>query len=296
MRDDAAAWFASHSSVSTDWPVGHLLRVKGSTRVSVVFPALNEEATVGSLVCSVRQALMAPDSPLVDELVVLDSGSTDSTAAVAAEAGARVVHRDHVLPDLPAVPGKGEALWRSLAATTGDIVVFVDADLLAFDAAFITGLLGPVLTDPTIQLVKATYDRPLADSRQVHPGGGGRVTELVARPLLNAYWPELAGFVQPLAGEYAARRTLLERLPFATGYGVEIGLLIDALAAVGRLAWPRSTSENVDTVITTTCGWVAWLPKSGRRHCPDFRRYAAPKKRSCRRSPSSFATRPSRFP
>jgi glucosyl-3-phosphoglycerate synthase len=233
MRDDAAAWFASHSSVSTDWPVDHLLRVKGSSRVSVVFPALNEEATVGSLVGSVREVLMAPDSPLVDELVVLDSGSTDSTAAVAAEAGARVVHRDHVLPDLPAVPGKGEALWRSLAATTGDIVVFVDADLLAFDAAFITGLLGPVLTDPTIQLVKATYDRPLTDSRQVHPGGGGRVTELVARPLLNAYWPELAGFVQPLAGEYAARRTLLERLPFATGYGVEIGLLIDALAVVG---------------------------------------------------------------
>jgi len=182
---------------------------------------------------SVRRDLMDVAWPLVDEIVVLDSGSTDATAAVARAAGARVVHRDDVLPSVPSVPGKGEALWRSLAATTGDIVLFIDADLLAFRSDYVTGLIGPLLTDPSVHFVKAMYDRPLTNGAVVHPGGGGRVTELVARPLLNLHWPQLAGFVQPLAGEYAARRHLLERLPFATGYGVEIALLIDALNAVG---------------------------------------------------------------
>jgi glucosyl-3-phosphoglycerate synthase len=198
----------------------------------VVLPALDEAATVGAIVGTIRTALVDVPDPVVDELVVIDSFSTDATAQVAADAGARVVGLDSVLPDLPTVPGKGEALWRSLAATTGDVVVFVDADLLAFDAATVTGLLGPLLTDPGVQLVKATYDRPLADGARVHPAGGGRVTELVARPLLNLHWPQLAGFVQPLAGEYAARRSLLERLPFPTGYGVELGLLVDAVELV----------------------------------------------------------------
>ena len=233
MRTDVAAWFKTHSSVASDWPLSNLVNAKALTSVSVVLPALNEAATVGAIVGSIRRNLMDVDRPLVDELVVLDSGSTDATAEVAARAGAVVVHRDDVLPELPSVPGKGEALWRSLAVTTGDLVVFVDADLLAFEPTFITGLLGPLLTEGSTDLVKATYDRPLADGTRVHPGGGGRVTELVARPLLNLHWPQLAGFVQPLAGEYAARRTLLERLPFPTGYGVEIGLLIDALDRVG---------------------------------------------------------------
>ena len=233
MRDDVAAWFAARSSIAADWPIDNLLAAKGSTTVSVVLPALNEAATVGALVTSIRRNLVDLTLPLVDELVVLDSGSNDATAELAAAAGAVVVHRDDVLPHLPSVPGKGEALWRSLAVTTGDLVVFVDADLLAFDPTFVSGLLGPLLTDPSVQLVKATYDRPLADGARVHPGGGGRVTELVARPLLNLHLPQLAGFVQPLAGEYAARRSLLEQLPFPTGYGVEIGLLIDALHRVG---------------------------------------------------------------
>jgi glucosyl-3-phosphoglycerate synthase len=188
---------------------------------------------VGHLVNTIRRDLVDVSLPLVDELVVLDSGSTDATAEVARAAGATVIHRDDVMPHLPSVPGKGEALWRALAATSGDIVVYVDADLLTFESTFVTGLLGPLLTNDTLQLVKASYDRPLADGARVHPGGGGRVTELVARPLLNLHWPELAGFVQPLAGEYAARRSLLEQLPFPTGYGVEIGLLIDAFQRVG---------------------------------------------------------------
>ncbi|CAM5355008.1 glucosyl-3-phosphoglycerate synthase [Streptomyces avidinii] len=140
-----------------------------------------------------------------------------------------MVHRDDVLPRIPALPGKGEVLWRSLLATEGDIVCFVDADLRDFSAAFVSGIVGPLLTDPDVQFVKAMYDRPLGDT----PGQGGRVTELVARPLLNLHWPQLAGFVQPLGGEYAVRRCLLERLPFPVGYGVELGLLVDALHTVG---------------------------------------------------------------
>jgi glucosyl-3-phosphoglycerate synthase len=233
MEPAVQAWFMRRSSRAADWPADLLRDAKGSTTVSVVLPALDEAATIGGIVDAVRRDLVDVPVPLVDEIVVLDSGSTDATAAVARAAGARVVHRDDVLPNVPSVPGKGEALWRSLAATTGDIVVFVDADLLAFHSGFITGLIGPLLTDPSVDFVKAMYDRPLSEGAVVHPAGGGRVTELVARPLLNLHWPQLAGFVQPLAGEYAARRHLLERLPFATGYGVEIALLIDALDAVG---------------------------------------------------------------
>jgi glucosyl-3-phosphoglycerate synthase len=170
---------------------------------------------------------------LVDELVVMDSGSTDGTYDAAVEAGAKVVRREEVLSEFEPLPGKGEVLWRSLAATTGDVLVFIDSDLRDFTTSFVTGLLGPLLTDRSVQLVKATYDRPLTQGRTVVPAGGGRVTELVARPMINLHWPELAGFVQPLSGEYAARRPLLEQLPFPTGYGVEIGMLVDALRLVG---------------------------------------------------------------
>lgn len=233
MDADVTRWFARRSSRASDWPADQLVRAKGSATVSVVLPALDEEATVGAIVETIRRELVDVPHPLVDELVVLDSGSVDATARVAAASGARVVHRDDVLPDLPSVPGKGEALWRSLATTRGDLVVFVDADLTSFEACYVTGLLGPLLTDPSVSFVKAMYDRPLASGEVVHPAGGGRVTELVARPLLNLHWPQLTGFVQPLAGEYAARRSLLERLPFATGYGVEIALLVDTLHTAG---------------------------------------------------------------
>ena len=236
MHDDAQDWFAARTSVVTDWTRERLLTAKGPTRVSVVLPALDEEPTVGRIVSSIHHSLgegVAPDRRVVDELVVIDSNSTDQTAAVARAAGARVVSRDDVLPALPAVSGKGEAMWRSLAVTTGDIVVFIDADLQSFTPAYITGLLGPLLVEPTVQLVKAVYERPLVQGSTVVNAGGGRVTELVARPLLNLLWPELAGVVQPLAGEYAARRSLLESLPFPVGYGVEIALLIDTFERHG---------------------------------------------------------------
>ena len=232
---EVTRWAQRRWSRLADWPTDLLLAAKrsgpGST-VSVVLPALNEQETVGEIVAAIRSAYVV-GTPLVDEILVVDSGSTDKTAWVAAHAGAKVLHRDEILPRVPPRAGKGEVLWRSLLATHGDVVCFVDADLRRFDPALVRGILGPLLTDPTVQLVKAAYDRPLEDAATVLPGGGGRVTELVARPLLNLHWPQLAGFVQPLAGEYAARRDLLERLPFPCGYGVEFGLLVDGLHRVG---------------------------------------------------------------
>ncbi|MGW8365731.1 glucosyl-3-phosphoglycerate synthase [Streptomyces wedmorensis] len=229
MLEEVERWLDRRSWSVADRPLERILAAKRNTRVSVVLPALNEEATVGDIVSVIRRELMSEAVPLVDELVVIDSGSTDRTAEVAAAAGARVVARDAVLPRIPALPGKGEVLWRSLMVTSGDVVCFVDADLRDFSADFVTGIVGPLLTDPDVDFVKAMYDRPFGDT----PGQGGRVTELVARPLLNLHWPQLAGFVQPLGGEYAARRSLLERLPFPVGYGVELGLLVDALHTVG---------------------------------------------------------------
>ncbi|MFD0338327.1 glucosyl-3-phosphoglycerate synthase [Streptomyces sp. NPDC127117] len=232
MLEEVECWLARRSWSAADRPMDRLLAARaaeaGRGSVSVVLPALNEEATVGEIVATIRRELMEKVR-LVDELVVIDSGSTDATAEVAREAGARVVHRDAILPRIRAVPGKGEVLWRSLLVTGGDIVCFVDADLKDFSADFVSGIVGPLLTDPDVQFVKAMYDRPFGDAA----GQGGRVTELVARPLLNLHWPQLAGFVQPLGGEYAVRRSLLERLPFPVGYGVELGLLVDALHTVG---------------------------------------------------------------
>ncbi|MGW6709794.1 glucosyl-3-phosphoglycerate synthase [Streptomyces sp. NPDC054956] len=236
MLEEVERWLADRSWSAADRPLDQLLCAKraAGTTVSVVLPALDEEATVGEIVEVIRRDLIEGlPTPLVDELVVIDSGSTDRTAEVAAKAGARVVHRDDILPRIPALPGKGEVLWRSLLATTGDIVCFVDADLRDFSATFVSGIVGPLLTDPDVRFVKAMYDRPLSSADTIAPGQGGRVTELVARPLLNLHWPQLAGFVQPLGGEYAVRRELLERLPFPVGYGVELGLLVDALHTVG---------------------------------------------------------------
>ncbi|MEU9626233.1 MULTISPECIES: glucosyl-3-phosphoglycerate synthase [Streptomyces] len=239
MLEEVERWLSTRSWSATERPLHRILAAKQRTgqTVSVVLPALNEEATVGDIVSVIRHDLMR-QVPLVDELVVVDSGSTDRTSEVAAAAGARVVHRDGILPRLPAVPGKGEVLWRSLLVTRGDIVCFVDADLRDFSSDFVSGIVGPLLTDPDVDLVKAMYDRPLATEFDSVASGktagqGGRVTELMARPLLNMHWPQLAGFVQPLGGEYAARRSLLEQLPFPVGYGVELGMLVDALHLAG---------------------------------------------------------------
>lgn len=216
-------WFARRTWQSPPWSPAELVRAKDGRTVSVVLPALNEEATVGGVVASVRPLL----GSLVDELVVMDSGSTDATAVEAERAGARVVRVGDVLPDWEPVPGKGEVLWRSLAATTGELVVFLDSDLVDPDPAFVPALLGPLLCESGVELVKGFYRRPLRLESDELGTGGGRVTELVARPLLAALRPALSGLVQPLGGEYAATRSLLESLPVAAGYGVELGLLLD---------------------------------------------------------------------
>ncbi|MFF0524840.1 glucosyl-3-phosphoglycerate synthase [Actinomadura nitritigenes] len=232
MLPEVASWLRRRTSTAEDWPAHVLLDAKDGTGISVVLPARDEEATVGAIVAAVRTDLMER-VPLVDEIVVVDSRSTDRTAAVAAAAGAEVVAQDEVLPGEGRMSGKGEALWKSLAATTGDLIVFVDADLRGFTSSYITGLLGPLLTDPSVGYVKGCYDRPLMEGERRVEGGGGRVTELVARPLINMHWPLLAGVMQPLGGEYAGRRALLERLPFVTGYGVELGLLLDVYQDAG---------------------------------------------------------------
>jgi glucosyl-3-phosphoglycerate synthase len=237
MRPDAGAWFrqrttAARSLAAVDPAV--LLRAKRrtGTRVSVVLPARDEEATVGRLAGDIATRWVR-GVPLVDELLVVDSDSTDATAAVARAAGAEVVAAADVLPAHGSRPGKGEALWKSLAATTGDVVVFLDADLVGDVSHYVPGLLGPLLADPQVAYVKGCYTRPLELGAASSPTGGGRVTELTARPLLNALWPELAGVVQPLGGEYAGRRSVLEQVPFVSGYGVEVGLLVDLLGLVG---------------------------------------------------------------
>jgi len=232
--EDREAWFGRRTSRWQDWPVTGLLAAKErlGVTVSVVIPARNEERTVGSVVTAIGRALVTRH-PLVDELVVIDSDSTDATAAAAAGAGAKVYRAAEVLPAAGAYPGKGEALWKSLHVTTGDLLVFVDADLTSWGPHFVTGLLGPLLADAGVQLVKGFYTRVWTRSDGSSSTEGGRVTELVARPLISLWWPELAAVVQPLAGEWAARRPLMESLPIPVGYGVELATLMDTAARHG---------------------------------------------------------------
>ncbi|MGA8995450.1 MAG: glucosyl-3-phosphoglycerate synthase [Nocardioidaceae bacterium] len=228
-------WFERRSHHWRDWSLEGLLAAKrrSGLRVSLVVPARNEAATVGAVVGRVRAALMGTTA-LLDEVVVVDSDSTDETYAVATRAGAAVHRAADIRPDLGTGPGKGEAMWKSLFVTSGDVLVFMDADLLDWDTHFVPGLLGPLLTDDTVLLVKGFYERPLLDGT----GGadafeGGRVTELVARPLIALCFPELAGLVQPLAGEWAVRRTHFAGLHVPTGYAVELAALLDTAAEQG---------------------------------------------------------------
>ena len=210
-----------------DFPLHRLVDAKGDQTVSVCIPAHDEGDTVGRVVSKVRRHLV-DRLGLVDEVLVVDDHSSDDTAKVAEAAGARVVEASDVLADVAGGAGKGEALWRSLYVAQGDIVVWVDADITDFGTRFVVGLLGPLLTDPRVSYVKGYYERPS------HGGaGGGRTTELMARPVLATLFPHLSTIVQPLSGEFAGRRSLLEQLPFVRGYGVDIGLLIDVAEAVG---------------------------------------------------------------
>ncbi len=218
------------SARHADFPLELLLERKIGT-VTAVLPARECAATVGPVVERIRGL-----DGLVDQVLVVDAGSADGTARVAAEAGAEVAQEDELVPELGPALGKGDAMWRALSKARGDLVVYLDADTADFSPAFVTGLLGPLLTDPGARFVKATYERPFRTGTSELPGGGGRVSQLTARPLLDAFYPDLSPLTQPLAGEVAGARSLFERVPFSTGYAVEAAMLLDMRELIGAAA------------------------------------------------------------
>jgi len=231
-------WFAENTYHADEFAdLGQLVDLKrhqGLT-LSLALPALNEEETVGNVIQAIKTALM-DEVPLLDEIVLMDSDSTDRTREIAAAMGIPVYIHQQVLAQYGARRGKGEALWKSLYVTRGDIILWIDTDIVNIHPRFVIGLIGPLLSDPRIQFVKGFYRRPLKVGDKIQAGGGGRVTELTARPLLNLFYPELSGVIQPLSGEYGGRRQALEQLPFFSGYGVETGLLIDIFEMYGLSA------------------------------------------------------------
>src|SRR5881296_777059 len=231
----ADKWFAENTFSSTEFADLRRLvdaKERQNQRISVGLPTLNEEATIRKVIRAIRSRLVER-VPLVDEMVVIDSRSEDRTREIAEDEGVRVVIHDEILPEVGSYRGKGEALWKSLHVLTGDIVVWIDTDVTSAHPKFVYGIVGPLLLRPDLQFVKAFYQRPLRIGDDLQATGGGRVTELAARPILNVFFPELSGSVQPLAGEQGGRRALLEQLPFFSGYGVETGLLVDILQRAG---------------------------------------------------------------
>lgn len=208
------------------------LKKKQGMSISLALPALNEVETVGKVIRTMKKELMQRFS-LLDEIVLIDSNSTDRTREIAKKEGVPVYIHQELLPNMEPRRGKGEALWKSLLVTKGDIIVWIDTDIVNIHPRFVYGIIGPLLINPQVQLVKGFYRRPLRVGQKMQAGGGGRVTELTARPLLNLFYPELSGVVQPLSGEYAGRREALERATFYSGYGVETGLLIDIYEKFG---------------------------------------------------------------
>lgn len=223
-------WFAEntyHADEFSDLSQLMALKERQGLTISLALPALNEEATVGRVIRTIKKKLMQ-ETPLLDEIVLVDSNSADRTRAIARKQGIPVYIHQELLPELTPREGKGEALWKSLLVTQGDILLWVDTDIVNIHPRFVFGILGPLLQNPRIQFVKGFYRRPLKVGKKTQAGGGGRVTELIARPLINLFYPELSGIIQPLSGEYGARRSFLERVGFFSSYGVETGLLIDA--------------------------------------------------------------------
>ncbi len=202
--------------------------LKGATTVTVALPAKDEASTIGPIVSCIHRELVV-EHRVVDELLVIDDHSTDETAEIAAQAGATVLSAADILASYGKGHGKGEALWKSLYASRGDIITWCDADIRNYDNRFVLGILGPLLSNPDIGFVKGFYQRPLRDDGE----GGGRVTELMARPLIASLFPGLSGLVQPLSGEFGGRRALLENIEFSQGYAVDLAMLIDLVAAYG---------------------------------------------------------------
>ncbi len=230
-------WFGENTFHADEFKqLGDILALKREQKVtiSLALPALNEEQTVGNVISVIKEELL-DKTPLLDEIVLIDSNSTDQTRQIAAQAGVPVYIHQQLLERLGARVGKGEALWKSMLVTRGDIIVWIDTDIVNIHPRFVYGIIGPLLLNPQVQFVKGFYRRPLKVGKKMQ-AGGGRVTELTARPLLNLFYPELSGVVQPLSGEYAGRREALERVPFSSGYGVETGLLIDIFERYGLSA------------------------------------------------------------
>ncbi|MBK8422060.1 MAG: glucosyl-3-phosphoglycerate synthase [Anaerolineales bacterium] len=228
-------WFAEntfHADEFADLKYLLSLKEKQNLTISLALPALNEEQTVGKVIRTIKNVLMKR-IPLLDEIVLIDSNSTDRTRQIAKKIDVPVYIHQEVLSQYGARKGKGEALWKSLYCTRGDIIIWIDTDIVNIHPRFIYGLIGPLLLRPEIDFVKGFYRRPLKVGNKMQAGSGGRVTELTARPLLNLFYPELSGMIQPLSGEYGGRRKVLEQMPFFSGYGVEIGLLIDMLEKFG---------------------------------------------------------------
>jgi len=231
-------WFAQNTYQAGEFAlIERLVDLKHEQglSLSLALPALNEEKTVGKVITTIKKKLMV-EFPLLDEIVLMDSNSKDRTRQIAEDLGVPVYIHQEILPELGARKGKGEALWKSLLVTRGDLVAWIDTDIVNIHPRFVYGILGPLLTDPRVQLVKGFYRRPLRVGGVTQAGGGGRVTELTARPLLNLFYPELSGIIQPLSGEYAGRRSALEKAIFYSGYGVETGLLIDIFEQYGLSA------------------------------------------------------------
>jgi len=244
-------WFAENTFHADEYAdLKRLMKLKEERGVSVslALPALNEEKTIGNVIRTAKQTLM-DRVPLLDEIILMDSNSTDRTREIAADLGVPVYIHQEVLPQHGARAGKGEALWKSLFVTQGDIIVWSDTDISNFHARFVYGLLGPLLHRSNIMFVKGFYRRPLKVGQELQEESGGRVTELTARPLLNLFYPGLSGIIQPLSGEYGGRREALERLPFSSGYGVETSLLIDMferyrLSAIGQVDMVERVHRN----------------------------------------------------
>jgi glucosyl-3-phosphoglycerate synthase len=243
---DIDNWLRSNTfHHSQFWDLKRLVeeKEKQGLLLSLCIPTLNEEKTIGKELVLFKSELM-DRYPLLDEIAVIDSGSTDRTLEVAEAFGADVYRSTDILPDLGSRRGKGENLWKAIYQLKGDIIVYVDADIKNIHPRFAYGLIAPLIYRPEIKYVKAFYDRPLATSKETRPLGGGRVTEILVRPLFSLFFPELSALVQPLSGEYAVRRELLERLPFPIGYGVETAHLIDTYSAWGLEAIAQTDLDS----------------------------------------------------
>lgn len=227
------------------WDLRELVRAKEAAglKISLCIPTLNEEKTIGKEIIVFKSELM-DRYPLIDELAVIDSGSTDKTLAIAKSYGADTYLSSEILPSHGSNPGKGENLWKAIYQLKGDIICYVDADIKNIHPKFVSGLVAPLLYREEIQYVKAFYDRPLAVSGGIRPSGGGRVTEILVRPLFSLFFPELTALMQPLSGEYAARREVLEALPFPIGYGVETSHLIDLYRSQGLSAFAQTDLDK----------------------------------------------------